>query len=126
MCSGRTPSFRKACQRAKSPSLPIVSQVYDKRTFTYQVYVPAQYDGSKPAAVLVGQDGSNFVREINEQTKQPGAWQVPVVLDNLIHRKELPLVIGIFIDPSSQQDRAMEYDTVSDRSARFVIEEVLP
>jgi hypothetical protein len=104
----------------------IVSQVYDGLKFTYQVYVPAQYDGAKPACVFIGQDGNNFVRKINEQTKQPGAWQVPVVLDNLIHKKEIPVTIGIFIDPSSQRDRAMEYDTLSDRYARFVIDEVLP
>lgn len=97
----------------------IVSKVYDGRTFNYQVYVPAQYDGAKPAAVFVGQDGNNFVRE-------PGAWHVPVVFDNLIHKKEMPVTIGIFIDPSSQQQRANEYDTLSDRYARFVIEEVLP
>ena len=96
----------------------IVSKVYDDRTFTYQVYVPAQYDGAKPAAVFVGQDGNNFVRE-------PGAWHVPVVFDNLIHKKEMPVTIGIFIDPSSQQQRANEYDTLSDRYARFVIDEVL-
>jgi enterochelin esterase family protein len=104
----------------------IISKVYNGRTFNYQVYVPAQYDGSKPAAVFVGQDGNNFVRAINEQTKQPGAWHVPVVFDNLIHKKEMPVTIGIFIDPSSQQQRANEYDTLSDRYARFVIDEVLP
>src|SRR4051812_43857068 len=97
----------------------IVSQVFDGRTFTYQVYVPAQYDGVKPAAVFVGQDGNNFVRE-------PGAWHVPVVFDNLIQKKEMPVTIGIFVDPSSQQQRAGEYDTLSDRYARFVIDEVLP
>lgn len=104
----------------------IASKVYENTTFTYQVYVPAQYDGTKPAAVFIGQDGNNFVRAINEQTNQPGAWQVPVVFDNLIHKKELPLVIGIFIDPSSQQQRSNQYDTLSDKYARFVIEEVLP
>jgi enterochelin esterase family protein len=97
----------------------IVSQVYPTTTFTYQLYVPAQYDGTKPACVFVGQDGNNFVRE-------PGAWHVPVVFDNLIAKKEMPLTIGIFIDPSSQQQRAMQYDTLSDRYARFVIDEVLP
>jgi hypothetical protein len=97
----------------------IVSQVYGGRTFNYQVYVPAQYDGARPAAVFVGQDGNNFVRE-------PGAWHVPVVFDNLIHKKEMPITIGIFIDPSSQPQRAGEYDTLSDRYARFVIDEVLP
>ena len=112
--------------KGKVTKFTIVSKVYDGLTFTYQVYVPAQYDGSKSACVFIGQDGNNFVREINEQTKQPGAWQVPVVFDNLIHKKEIPVTIGIFIDPSSQQQRAMEYDTLSDRYARFVIEEVLP
>ena len=113
--------------KGKITKSTIVSKVYDGRTFTYQVYVPAQYDGSKAACLFIGQDGNNFVREFtNEQTKQPGGWQVPVVFDNLIHKKEMPVTIGIFIDPSSQQDRAMEYDTLSDRYARFVIEEVLP
>ncbi len=97
----------------------IVSKVYGGRTFTYQVYVPAQYDGVKPAAVFVGQDGNNFVRE-------PGAWHVPVVFDNLIHKKEMPITIGVFLDPSSPQQRADEYDTLSDRYARFVVDEVLP
>lgn len=97
----------------------IVSQVFGGRTFTYHLYVPAQYDGVRPAAVFVGQDGSNFVRE-------PGAWHVPVVFDNLIHQKDMPVTIGIFIDPSSPPQRAGEYDTLSDRYARFVIEEILP
>lgn len=95
--------------------------------FTYQVYVPAQYDGTKPAAVFIGQDGNNFIRSINEQNGQPGAWMMTHVLDNLIHKKEIPLVIGIYIDPSQGGGgRANQYDTLSDRYARFVIEEVLP
>jgi enterochelin esterase family protein len=104
----------------------IASKVYENTTFNYQVYVPAQYDGTRPAAVFIGQDGNNFVRAVNEQTGQPGAWHVPVVFDNLIHKKELPLIIGIFIDPSSQQQRSAQYDTLSDKYARFVIEDVLP
>ncbi|MEO7413175.1 MAG: alpha/beta hydrolase-fold protein [Opitutaceae bacterium] len=110
--------------KGKITKSTLVSKIYDGRTFTYQVYVPAQYDGSKAACVFIGQDGNNFVREINEQTKQPGAWQVPVVFDNLIHKKEIPVTIGIFIDPTSR--RSEEYDTLSDRYARFVIDEILP
>ena len=105
--------------KGKVTKAQITSQVYDGAVFNYQVYVPAQYDAAKPAAVFVGQDGGNFVRE-------PGAWHVPIVFDNLIHKREMPVTIGIFIDPSSQQQRSMEYDTLSDRYARFLIEEVLP
>ena len=97
----------------------ITSQIYDGRMFSYHLYVPAQYDGTKSAAVLVGQDGSNYIRD-------PGAWHLDVVFDNLIAKKEMPITIGIFIDFSSQADRSMEYDTLGDRYARFVIEEVLP
>lgn len=97
----------------------ITSEVYEGREFNYQVYVPAQYDEAKPAAVMVFQDGNNFVRE-------PGAWHMPVVFDNLINKGEMPVTIGIFIDPGSRGTRAQEYDTVSDQFARFVIDEVLP
>ncbi len=105
--------------RGKITKATLTSQVYDGRTFTYQVYVPAQYDGTRPAAVFVGQDGDSYIRD-------PGAWHLDVVFDNLIAKKEMPVTIGIFIDPSSQADRAMEYDTLGDRYARFLIDEVLP
>jgi len=111
--------------KGKLISAQITSKVYDGRVFNYQVYVPAQYEGFKPAAVMVFQDGSNYVRE-TQPNGRPGAWFVHVVMDNLIHNKEMPVTIGIFIDPSSQGDRSMEYDTLSDRYARFLIEEVLP
>lgn len=97
----------------------IASTVYDGREFSYQLYVPSQYDGTTEACVMVFQDGNNWVRE-------PGAWHLPVVFDNLISKGEMPVTIGIFIDPSSQRTRAEEYDTMSDRYSRFLTEEVLP
>jgi enterochelin esterase family protein len=103
----------------------ITSQVYEGRVFTNRVYVPAQYDGSSPAAVMVFQDGNGYIREFQDNGS-PGAWCVGMVFDNLIHKKQMPVTIGIFIDPSSPQDRSMEYDTLSDRYARFLIEEMLP
>ena len=101
----------------------IASKVYDGRVFTYQVYVPAQYDPAKPAALMVFQDDSNYVREL-QPGGQPGAWFVHVVFDNLINKKEMPVTIGIFVDPTSQ--RSQEYDTLGDRYARFLIEDLLP
>src|SRR5262249_47677876 len=61
----------------------------------------------------------------------------PLVLDNLIHKGEMPVTIGIFINPgvlpalssASQQNRfnrSLEYDGLGDRYARFLIEEILP
>src|SRR5690606_14878039 len=104
------------------------STIYPGTVRDYWVYVPAQYDPAKPAAVMVFQDGENYVRE-------DGSWRVPVVFDNLIHRGEMPVTIGIFINPgvvpaANEQalprfNRSVEYDDVSDRYARFLIEEIL-
>jgi enterochelin esterase family protein len=98
----------------------------------YWIYVPAQYDERKPASVLVFQDGQRA-------TNPNGALRVPVVLDNLIHRGDIPVTIGIFITPGhlaetypdtlgmkNPNHRAAEYDALDDRYARFVIEEMLP
>src|SRR5688500_1663334 len=66
-------------------------------TREYHVYVPAQYDGKSPAAVMVFQDGHTYVKE-------DGELRVPVVFDNLIQKKELPVTIGIFINPGHKGD----------------------
>lgn len=93
------------------------------------VYVPAQYDAAKPACVLIVQDGGGYVRE-------NGSFRTTVVMDNLIHKKELPITIGIFLNPgtipatrtgaSPRRNRSFEYDTLSDQYSRFLIEEILP
>jgi gluconolactonase len=105
------------------------SAIFPGTTRKYWVYVPRQYVAASPAAVMVFQDGGNYVKE-------DGSWRVPVVFDNLIHRKEMPVTIGIFIDPGvvapvtpdaqPRFNRSFEYDSVTDRYARFLIEEILP
>ncbi len=98
----------------------------------YWVSVPAQYTGEQPAAVLVFQDGA---RAINPE----GVIRVPKVLDNLIHKKQIPVTIGIYITPGQRGDefpdsigtgnpnnRDREYDVLNDDYARMVIEEILP
>ena len=59
----------------------------------YYVYVPAQYDASKPAALMVFQDGHSYVND-------SGDFRVPVVYDNLIHQKKLPVTICLFVSIS--------------------------
>lgn len=98
-------------------------------TRSFWVYIPAQYDPKQPANLMVFQDGGGFVRE-------NGHTRVPIVFDNLIHRKELPVTIGLFVNPGSvpgaepgnqpRRNRAFEYDTVSADYANFIIEELWP
>ena len=98
----------------------------------YWVYVPAQYAADKPASVLVFQDGQRA-------TNPKGALRVPTVLDNLIHKKEMPVTIGIFITPGQKGDdypdtiglgnpnnRSVEYDLLGGDYARFLVDEMLP
>jgi enterochelin esterase-like enzyme len=98
------------------------SQIFAETTRDYWVYVPAQYDPKVPACVMVFQDGENYA-------KANGQFRVPVVFDNLIHKKEMPVTIGIFINPGKLprgSNRSFEYDTLSDQYARFLEKEILP
>jgi gluconolactonase len=105
------------------------SKLYPGTTRDYWVYVPAQYRAERPAALMVFQDGAGFVAE-------DGAWRTPIVFDNLIQRGEMPVTIGVFIDPgvvparnANEQprfDRSYEYDAITDWYARFLLEEILP
>jgi enterochelin esterase-like enzyme len=109
------------------------STVFPDTVRRYSVYVPAQYDGSQPAAVMVFQDGHTYV-------DPNGQFRATIVMDNLIHAGEMPVTIGIFIDPGHKkkelpekrgwqpapENRSFEYDTLSDQYARFILEEMLP
>jgi len=57
----------------------------------YYLYVPAQYDPSKPAALMVFQDGYAYVRE-------DGDFRAGIVFDNLIAKKHMPVTIGLFVN----------------------------
>lgn len=93
------------------------------------IYVPRQYRRSQPAAVMITQDGAHHMTMARP-------WRLPVVFDNLIHKKEIPVAIGIFLEPGKvpaektgagpRVNRSFEYDTLGDRYARFLIEEILP
>lgn len=97
----------------------------------YWVYVPAQYDAEQPTALMVFQDGHAYVSET-------GQFRVPIVFDNLIHAGAMPPTIGVFVNPGHHADeippggwgkkdnRSLEYDTLSDAYARFLIDELLP
>ena len=97
----------------------------------YWIYVPAQYTGAPAANLLVLQDGQGAIGPT-------GALRVPQVLDNLIHKKEVPVTIGVFITPGHRGDvfpepgtgnpnnRAAEYDSLTDAYTRMLMDELLP
>ena len=106
------------------------SKVFEGTFREYYVYVPKQYSKDKPASLMVFQDGHAYVNE-------KGQFRVPVVFDNLIHKKEIPVTIGVFINPGHKaktkpqspwrsNNRSFEYDTLSGDYAKFLIEELLP
>ena len=104
------------------------SEVFPGTVRNFWVYVPAQYDPKVPACVMIFQDGVWY--------KDPkGGFRVPVVFDNLIHRKEIPVMIGIFVNPGMfpgkdgkkpTENRSFEYDSLSDKYATFLEKEILP
>ena len=124
-------SFSMA-QTPKFPSGEILgpfewkSKIYPGTERNYWVYVPKQYDATKPACLMVVQDGLS----------RATGWNLPTTLDSLIALNEIPVLIGIFIDhgkvPSAGNDtyprfnRSVEYDAMGDRYARFLLEEILP
>jgi enterochelin esterase family protein len=105
------------------------STIFPHTVRDYWIYVPAQYDPKQPACVMVFQDGGAYVNV-------KGEFRVPIVFDNLIHKKEMPVTIGIFINPGTippggdrktpSSNRSFEYDTLSDQYARFLEKEILP
>ncbi len=106
------------------------SSIYPGTTRNYHLYVPAQYKeraaNAKPACVFVVQDGINRARD----------WKLYETMDNLIADGSMPITIGIFIDHGVVQsntdnaqprfNRSFEYDSLGDRYARFLLEEILP
>ncbi len=110
------------------------SQAYPGTQHTYWVYVPAQYDPAIPASLMIFNDGQAF--------KGPeGDIRAPVVMDNLIYRHEIPVMIGVFINPGRRPDqpepggsewgdrttnRPTEYNTLDDKYARVICDELMP
>jgi enterochelin esterase family protein len=110
------------------------SQIFPGTIRRCAIYVPAQYDPAKPAALMVFQDG------VRHYLTDDQDFKVPVVFDNLIAKKEMPITIGVFIDPgykrselpatretrSTAENRSFEYDTLSPAYSDFLLTEILP
>ena len=110
------------------------SQAYPGTQHTYWVYVPAQYDAAVAASLMVFNDGQAF-------KNMEGDLRVPNVLDNLIDRRELPVMLAVFINPGRTPEqpeptpqewgdrttnRPTEYNSLDDRYARVIVDELMP
>jgi enterochelin esterase family protein len=105
------------------------SKIFPGSVHEWALYIPRQYDGSKPACAMVFFDGSGFA-------KPDGQFRIPVVFDNLIAKKDMPVTVAIFINPGTvpparpdaraRSCRSYEYDSMGDANARFVTEEIIP
>ena len=110
------------------------SKAYPGTQHTYWVYVPAQYDPSSPASMMIYNDGHAFMDPNGDVRAQN-------VMDNLIFRRELPVMIGVFINPGRRPDqpepnasewgdhttnRPSEYNSLDDKYARVIVDELLP
>src|SRR5438128_2205240 len=110
------------------------SQAYPGTQHTYWVYVPAQYDPAVPASLMILNDGQAF-------KNMEGDVRAPNVLDNLIYRREIPVMLAVFINPGRTPEqpeptpqewgdrttnRPTEYNTLDDKYARVIVDELMP
>ncbi|MDP9169551.1 MAG: hypothetical protein M3N54_02940 [Acidobacteriota bacterium] len=119
-------------RRKLSDPVVHMSRLYPGMKTEYRVYVPAQYDSTTPAALMIRQDG-HYYFERDGPLRTPPAGQPPSrlqnVIDNLTNRKDIPVAIYLLIDPGTVGTTAMrsiQYDTVSDLYPRFLRDEILP
>jgi enterochelin esterase-like enzyme len=112
----------------------IPSHAFPGTQHTYWVYVPAQYDRTVPASLMIYNDGLGYMHPT-------GRIRATHVMDNLIYRREIPVMIGVFINPGRRPDqqeataddwgdrttnRPEEYNSIDDRYARVIVDELMP
>jgi enterochelin esterase family protein len=110
------------------------SEAFPGTQHTYSVYVPSQYDPNVPASLMIFNDGQAFLAA-------DGSARAVNVLNNLIHRREIPVMIAVFINPGRRPDqpepnpkdwgdrntnRPTEYNELNDKYARVIIDELMP
>jgi enterochelin esterase family protein len=126
-----------------SPKLMHTSKIFDGMKSEYWIYVPAQYDAKTPAALMVFQDGGGYIHRDGDRLELN-------VIDNLVAQKKIPVMVCVFINPGDISDapgtptynfvkgygekwkrdlkdsmRSTLYDTVTDRYARYLRDEIL-
>jgi enterochelin esterase-like enzyme len=107
-------------------------KIYPGTTRDYWVYIPKQYNPKIPACLVIFQDGGTYLNG--------ASWTKGIspntVFDNLIQQGEIPITIGLFVNPGDKgpgnpdwggiDNRSFEYDAVTDQYSRFLLEELMP
>ncbi len=109
-------------ERIKGVFTAGTNSVFPGTVRDYTLYIPQQLDRTRPAPLMVMQDG--------------GGYKVDVVFDNLIAKKEIPALVGIFVTPGRVKahstnaldrfNRSLEYDGLGDAYPRFLLNELFP
>ena len=101
----------------------LTSKIYDGMKYDYWTYASPGVDPNVPAPLMVWQDGQGLTNEL-------GGIRLITVTENLVHQGLVPPLVHVMIAPGTSPEgralRSVEYDTVSDRYPRFLMEEVLP
>lgn len=104
------------------------SKVFPETVRSVTVYLPSAHKPGEETCLMVWQDGSRHV-------DPHGSMRASVVFDNLIHQKQMPRTVGVFIDPGRKPgqppgakaaNRGFEYDSLGDAYSRLLLEEILP
>jgi enterochelin esterase family protein len=127
----RPPAAARQHGRLEGP-FRLQSRVYPGTVRRYWVYVPADYEPTRPPNLLLFQDGQRAI-------DPNGSLHLPVVLDTLIGEHALPSTLGVFVTPGNRSahypddlgtrnpdHRVEEYDSLSDDYARMTLGELLP
>jgi enterochelin esterase-like enzyme len=105
----------------------IASKIYPGMTANYWVYVNPGADTTRGAPLMVWQDGETIVG--NQDLLR---LRLQIVSDNLVAKKLIPPMVHVLISPGSGGEaqgtrmRSIQYDTVSDRYSKYLLDEVLP
>jgi enterochelin esterase-like enzyme len=112
----------------------IPSEVFPGTQHTYWVYVPAQYDPKQPAALMIFNDGQAMIATNGDVRAQN-------VIDNLTWRREIPVMVAVFINPGRTPEqpeptpsewgdrntnRPEEYNRLNDKYPRVIVDELMP
>ena len=101
----------------------ITSRIYNDMKSDYWIYASPGVDPSVPSPLMVWQDGQGLVGEYSRS-------RLFTVTENLVSQKLMPPIVYVLIAPGTSAEgramRSIEYDTVSDRYPRFLMDEVLP
>lgn len=104
------------------------SKVFEGTVRDFWIYLPSNYDNSVPAKLMIFQDGEYMIW---------GGLNPLSTLDSLIYLKEIPITICVFVnygrfhnpsnpDQEERANRSYEYDTLDDKYARFLVDEIIP